>query len=76
MQTLSLIVWILALAVCYWLGYRSGRVRPDTLTIQQELELCRTQRLADGIRRQGDELTQYEPADSGLVSQVREIKRN
>ena len=76
MQTFSLIVWFLALALCYWLGYRSGRVRPDILTIQQELELCRTRRLADGIRRQGDELTQYEPAESSVMGQVREITRD
>ncbi len=75
MQTFSLIVWFLALALCYRMGYRCGRARPDTPTIQQELESCRALRLADGIHRQGDQYTHYPAVPDGVISKVRLLPR-
>ena len=75
MQTFSLIVWFLALALCYWMGYRCGRARPDRITLQQQLDLCRIQRLAEGLYRVGDQYTHYPAVPDGVISKVRLLPR-
>jgi hypothetical protein len=75
MNSTIVLTWGVGLVICYWLGYRCGRARPDRITLQQQLDLCRIQRLADGLYRVGDQYTHYPAVPDGVISKVRLLPR-
>lgn len=69
-----IVLMLFSMVVSFWLGRWCGRHRLTVYNIQQELDLNQIRRQAEGIQRQGDDTTHFQPNQCG-AGRVRERSR-
>lgn len=74
LSDVGIVLVLVTMVVSFWLGRMCGRHRPAVYNIQEQLDLNQIRRQADGIRRQGDDNTHFQPNQCG-TGRVRERPR-